>query len=141
MKKRTKKSIQEVGDAHKKRVDENIYICDEVGNRVLKEDGTPLMRWEKYDVTLRIASAANNFGGYIVTGVRHYCPIMWMQIDSVGKDVLVEFAGGEEQVEDGFIDQYGRFHDRKAAYIIARDAGQLLPRHEYGETLYSESIV
>ena len=47
------------------------------------EDGVP--RWERYNVTRKIAQAACN--------------------------------------------------------IVARDAGQLLPRHAYGETLFSESYI
>ena len=41
------------------------------------EDGVP--RWERYNVTRKIAQAACNYGGYIVTGTRHYCPIMHME--------------------------------------------------------------
>jgi hypothetical protein len=103
------------------------------------EDGVP--RWERYNVTRKIAQAACNYGGYIVTGTRHYCPIMNMQIDAIGDDALVEYAGGHDNIIQGFTDQYGIFLTRSEAYIIARDAGQLLPRHAYGETLFSESYI
>ena len=103
------------------------------------EDGIPI--WERYNVTRKIAQAACNYGGYIVTGTRHYCPIMNMQIDAIGHDALLEYAGGIANVVQGFTDQYGIFLTRSEAYIIARDAGQLLPRHAYGETLFSESYI
>lgn len=105
----------------------------------LFEDDVP--RWERYNVTRKIAQAACNYGGYIVTGTRHYCPIMHMQIDAIGRDALLEYAGGHDNVVQGFTDQYGIFLTRQEAYIIARDAGQLLPRHDYGETLFSESYI
>ena len=66
---------------------------------------------------------------------------MHMQIDAIGHDALVEYAGGISKVVQGFTDQYGIFLTRQEAYIIARDAGQLLPRHAYGETLFSESYI
>ena len=103
------------------------------------EDGAP--RWERYNMTRKIAQAACNYGGYIVTGTRHYCPIMTMQIDAIGHGALVEYAGGRDNIVQGFTDQYGIFLTRSEAYIIARDAGQLLPRHDYGETLFSESYI
>ena len=103
------------------------------------EDGVP--RWERYNITRKIAQAACNYGGYIVTGTRHYCPIMNMQIDAIGDDALVEYAGGHDNIIQGFTDQYGIFLTRSEAYIIARDAGQLLPRHAYGETLFSDSYI
>lgn len=122
---RIKKAVEE----REQRIKDNIYMP------------SGKFRWEEYGVQLRISSAATNYGGYIVVGVRHYCPTMCMQIDAIGKDELVKFAGGEDKVEQGFIDQYGIFRSRKEAYIIAKAAGQLLPRHDFGETLYSESIV
>lgn len=39
-----------------------------------------------------------------------------------------------------YIDQYGLFMSREESYQVAKEAGQILPRHEWGETLYSESL-
>lgn len=108
----------------------------------LKEDevdGQP--RWKHYGVTRKVAQAACNYGGYIVTGTRHYCPIMNLQIDAIGHPVLINFAGGLANVVQGFTDQYGVFMTRQEAYIVAKEAGQLLPRHEFGNTLFSESYI
>ena len=113
----------------------------QANNIMLDDEGVQTTRWEYYSVQLRIAQAACNYGGYIVTGTRHYCPIMRMQIDAIGSNKLIKFAGGMDNVVQGFTTQFGVFVDRKEAYKIALAAGQLLPRHEYGETLYSESYI
>ena len=125
--------IQKAVDEYNQRIDKTSII--------IEADGSVTTRWEKYGVQLRIAQAACNYGDYIVTGTRHYCPIMSLQIDAIGHDKLKEFAGGLDNVQQGFTTQYGVFVDRKEGYKIALAAGQLLPRHEYGETLYSESYV
>lgn len=44
-----------------------------------------------------------------------------------------------EEIEQGFIDRYGMFHDRESAFVIARDAGQIIGE-TYGNTLYSENL-
>lgn len=98
------------------------------------------MRWEYYGKTLVISQAACSYGGYIVTGVRHYCPVMCMQIDAIGMDVLNAYAGGRENVVQGFVDGYGFFRDRKEAYIIAEAAGQIKETFEDG-VLYSECYI
>ena len=61
--------------------------------------------------------------------------------DAIGEEVLLACAGGHDKVVQGFTDQFGFCLTRKEAYIIARDAGQLLPRHVWGEVLYSESYI
>lgn len=118
--------------AHQARIEECKYV---------EVDGKQVLRVVHFSITLKIAQAACNFGGYIVTGTRHYCPIMSMQIDAIGHKKLVKFAGGHGNIIQGFTDQFGNFHNREDAYVIAKNAGQLLPRHEYGETLYSESYI
>ena len=102
-------------------------------------DGAPI--WEAYGVTRKIAQAACSYGGYIVTGTRHYCPVMGMQIDAIGAEHLVQFAGGRDKIIQGFTCQYGHFLTREEAYHIALAAGQVLPTHEWGERLYSESYI
>jgi hypothetical protein len=105
----------------------------------IMEDGR--WRWEYYGVQLRIAQAACSYGGYIVTGTRHYCPIMALQIDLIGEDALVEFAGGYDNVIQGFTDQYGNFLTRQEAYPIAKAAGQIIRYDGEPGTLYSESYI
>lgn len=113
-----------------------VYKKMTAGN--IMEDGRH--RAEYYGVQLRIAQAAYDFNGYIVTGTRHSCPIMQLQMIAIGVDVLDEWCDRNDMV-DGFTDQYGTFHNRKDAYVIAKAAGQLNDRHEWGDTLYSESYI
>lgn len=77
----------------------------------IMEDGR--MRWEYYGVQRRIAQAAYNYNGYIVTGTRHSCPIMEMQIMMM-EEVLEEWCDGDRMIQ-GFTDQYGNFLTRKEA--------------------------
>lgn len=94
---------------------------------------------EYYDVQLRIAQAACNYKGYIVTGTRHFCPIMRMQITAIGSKLLNEWAGSSP--EQGLTDQYGRFLTRKEAYPIAEAAGQIIFDDCESGVLYSECYV
>lgn len=97
-------------------------------------------RWEFYGVQLRIAQAACNYRGYIVTGTRHYCPIMQMQLEAIGDDVLEEWMQGEDPIQ-GFTDQYGNFLTRKEAYPIAKAAGQIWRHDDKPGTLFSECYI
>ena len=103
----------------------------------IMEDGR--MRWEYYGVQRRIAQAAYNYNGYIVTGTRHSCPIMEMQIMMMG-EVLEEWCDGDKMVQ-GFTDQYGNFLTRKEAYPIAKAAGQIIREDTSPGTLYSECYI
>lgn len=105
------------------------------------EDGTKVERWKYYNTQRRIAQAACNYGGYIVTGTRHYCPLMHLQIDSVGKERLVALAGGYDNVIQGFTDQYGVFLTREEAYPIAVAAGQIIRPEAGSNELFSEHYV
>jgi hypothetical protein len=86
-------------------------------------DGFTGWRWDKYKVELKIVCAANRYGDYIVLGMRHHSPSMQSNIDLIGMDVLLEYAGevGEEQ---GFVDQYGTFYDREQAMAQVLKTGQ-----------------
>lgn len=97
-------------------------------------------RWEFYGVQLRIAQAAYNFNGYIVTGTRHSCPIMQLQMIAIGDDLLDDWCGDNEMIQ-GFTDQYGNFHNRKDAYVIAKAAGQIIREDVKPGTLFSECYV
>lgn len=108
------------------------------------EDGRH--RSEYYGVQLRISHAACRFNGYIVTGVRHFCPIMRNQIDAMGGfELLNEWQreSGELETGDdqGFVDQYGRYLTREEAYIIAKEAGQIIREDHLPGTLFSECYI
>lgn len=97
-------------------------------------------RWEFYGVQRRIAQAAYNFNGYIVTGTRHSCPIMQLQMYAIGLDVLDDWCHGDKMIQ-GFTDQYGNFINRQEAYVIAKAAGQIIREDHCPGTLYSECYI
>lgn len=102
------------------------------------EAGFTGWRWEKHSVQLKIVCAANRYKDFVVLGARHFCVSMNAGIDLIGLDALHAYANGDE--EQGFIDQYGTFHDRKAAALIAISAGQVKATDLRGTYLFSEDL-
>ncbi len=97
-------------------------------------------RWERFNVQLRIVAAANRYGDFVIAGSRHFCVTMNGVMDAIGMDVLHAYAGGPDNEEQGFIDQYGTFHSREAAAQIAIAAGQVKAENLRGNQLFSEDI-
>lgn len=84
-----------------------------------------------------IVCAALRFGDFIVTGPRHYDSTMRSQIKAA-RSVLPEV-----KPDQGFVDQFGAFYDRKEALIIAEAANQINVRREKGfpkDELFSEDL-
>jgi len=88
-----------------------------------------------------IVCAANLFLDWennpvIITGARHWDSVMRGQYIRM-KDKII----GKE-VEQGFIDQFGKFYDRKEALLIARESNQVRfeldhnPKELFSEMLY-----
>lgn len=79
-------------------------------------------------VERRIVCAANRFtfadgNQLVVTGVRHWDPLMHAQVrvlEQAGKWDIVE------KEEQGFVDNKGMFLSREEAWVVAQDAGQVL---------------
>lgn len=120
------------------KIREAISVYKQMTDGNIMEDGRS--RAEYYGVQLRIAQAAYNFNGYIVTGTRHSCPIMQMQMYAIGNDILDEWCGYENMVQ-GFTDQYGNFLNRQEAYVIAKAAGQIIREDHCPDTLFSECYI
>lgn len=95
----------------------------------------------KVCVNRRIVCAAMRIDGVVVLGARHGSPLMNDAIDRA-------FDHDEERIiaamnlsrEEGFIDQYDQFWDRKQALTIAICAGQLRKRTHDREQLWSEDV-
>ena len=89
----------------------------------------------------RIVCAANRLDETIVLGARHFDSRMHATIRELKALGDVRKWGRSEQ---GFIDQFGNFHNREAALIIATDAGQLEGRTKTGsknsKELFSEDL-
>lgn len=82
-----------------------------------------------------VCAAVFMHDGTIVTGVRHLSPDM--------RHILRKAYGMnyQSQVEkEGFIDNKGSFHDRKAAWSVALNAGQILRNTGTDGELYSENL-
>ena len=82
----------------------------------------------------RIVCAAILFDdGSMLVGPRHYDSVMHAQLEKI--------PGTATEVEQGFIDQWGTFFDRKDSRQIAEKAGQILYRCGGDEEeLYSENL-
>lgn len=75
--------------------------------------------------------------GSIVVGIRHFSPEMRaiMRLAYGEKDYHLKVA------EQGFVDQYGTFISREAAWVIAEREGQIRrPRNGPEGTLFSEDL-
>lgn len=103
-------------------------------------DGFTGWRWDKYKTQLKIVCAANRYKDFIVLGMRHHCVQMRQAIDSVGFENILAYCGGLGAEEQGFIDQYGTFHDRATAAKIAIANGQAKEEEMHGEILFSEDL-
>lgn len=87
----------------------------------------------------RVVCAACRQGDLILAGARHFDTVMRAQLEAITGDC--KLAGPWEQ---GFIDQWGVFMDRKEAMRVAMAAGQPvdIERGCGGDsgTLYSEGL-
>jgi hypothetical protein len=89
----------------------------------------------------RIVCAAMRIDGVVVLGARHGSPLMNQAIDHA-------FEHDEERIvtamnlgrDEGFIDQYDVFWDRKQALTIAICADQIRKRTSDREQLWSEDV-
>lgn len=101
--------------------------------------------WDGRKLQRRIVCAANRFrlktGGFIVVpGARHYSPDMAAVIDLLEEQLDTRHVYDEGQ---GFIDQWGEYHNRHDALVIATYAGQINTVRQKGapyDTLFSEDL-
>lgn len=101
--------------------------------------------WDGRKLQRRIVCAANRFelktGGFVVVpGSRHYSKDMAEVLDLLEDKISTRFVAGEEQ---GFIDQWGEYHNRQDALVIATHAGQINTVRKKGapyDTLFSEDL-
>ena len=77
--------------------------------------------WERCDVQRVVSMAANIVDGHLIVGNRHFCPIMQMQIDLLGLDYKKHNISHDQ----GFVDQWGVYMNRKEAWKVAEAAGQI----------------
>lgn len=104
----------------------------------------------------RITCAAiQNEIGDIIVGTRHYDVHMREHLKQIEKIYelwrlsrlsishinTTNYWNKRETVEEGFVDQHGKFYDRKSAWVIAKDRDQIIRIIPGSEgTLYSENL-
>jgi hypothetical protein len=91
-----------------------------------------------YSVTPRrivCAAIRHKETGRIITGARHYDKIMREQINA-----SEGITFWKPSCEQGFIDQFGDFLNRKDAWRIAENEGQIRREVSSAGTLYSENL-
>ena len=96
------------------------------------------------DVSVRIVCAANRYTtdedeSFMLIGARHWDNHMRKQAAVIEKARGVKIHNGTCE-EQGFIDQFGYFHDRKSAWLIAEKQGQIIREVSSKGTLYSENL-
>lgn len=103
----------------------------------------PIEKWQPpKDIKPWIVCAANKnrANGYIVCGARHWDNVMQKQI-AVFYDTTVKSRG--KDWEQGFIDQWGRFYNRKDAMKAVKESGQPFNAERNsgnGDILFSEGL-
>lgn len=75
-----------------------------------------------------VVCAAIRSEDLVITGVRHYCPLMTAVIQKIEESGFAKHKYNFRKAEQGFVDQFGVFMDRKEALAVAREAGQLNTR-------------
>lgn len=88
----------------------------------------------------RIVCAENRLpGGRLLVGVRHWDRLMSSQAGAVALRYTEEEIATADQ---GFIDQFGTFYDRREAWKIAEANGQIINRRPgcEGPELFSENL-
>ncbi len=88
-----------------------------------------------------IVCAAINWKDYIITGARHFDPIMLQHIKTFEKTYIMGLSC--RQWGQGFIDQWGQFYNRKEAMQAVKASGQPFDAERNGgngEDLYSEGL-
>lgn len=88
----------------------------------------------------RVVCAANRSGSFLVLAPRHWDPVMRMTAENIN-NLSNPY---DREWEQGFIDQWGIWMDRREAWRVAAAAGQILYRcggdATDGGTLYSENL-
>ena len=101
----------------------------------------PHQTYGKHVTRKVVCAACREPLGLIICSARHWDPVM----NSILNHLQVSFPNMKGSVfEQGFIDQWGTFMDRKEAMLVAKAAGQEIDIERGcggdSETLYSEGL-
>ena len=98
---------------------------------------------EGHDPVARyVVCAANRFGDLVICGARHYDSVMCRVIKELGGMEAVHDGLERDDIEQGFIDQYGAFMSRDEAAFVVVSNKQAIAEPEQAELgrLISENI-
>jgi hypothetical protein len=91
---------------------------------------------KKVTAVVKIVSAACRYQDIIIPSPRH--------MDALSRDLITRILGlnAHHVVEQGFVDQWGRFYNRQHAWDVVQWNGQPfdLKRNGPAGTLYSEGL-
>ena len=92
--------------------------------------------WSPTPGTERIVCAAVLYtDGVLLVGPRHFDAVMHKQYAGFGCHL------SEAECAQGFLDQYGQFHTREQAWVIAERNGQIIRDHDKTPgRLFSENL-
>lgn len=102
-----------------------------------------MSEWKPPEGAEVIVCAAIRLNDTVICGARHYDSIMHKQI-RVSELHRLHWFNNKHLVEQGFIDQFGRFYSRTEAWKVATAKGQIKRRccgdEANGGTLFSENL-
>lgn len=108
---------------------------------IFRMEGDHAVNWIKLQPWVVCAACRNSKSGMIVTGARHFDPIMRDTINAMIGDMTDRHTYwmkyGWSDADQGFIDQWGHFLTREEAAEIAYENGQTKDRLP---VLFSEDL-
>jgi histidinol phosphatase-like PHP family hydrolase len=84
-----------------------------------------------------VCAAIRAADGELLIGIRHYSADMHNQMSKRSDGDKFYHRGGRNQ---GFVDQFGVYMDRREAFDVAMKAGQIINMNACTHELYSEGI-
>ncbi len=84
-----------------------------------------------------VCAALRSDDGEVVCGVRHYDEIMQREIALM---ICSEDFFNRSGSNQGFVDNFGKYMDRKEALVVALKADQVIKKHNPKHELCSEDL-
>lgn len=116
----------------------DVATVDTSGEPIVKTEWDSKAHAKEYAHIQRVVCAAiMSYDGDIVLGIRHFSPDMRKQLDlRVDKAKFLS----HNDVQQGFVDQWGNFLTREEAWIIADRQGQIVRDVSTPGELFSENL-
>jgi hypothetical protein len=82
------------------------------------------------EIPRHVVCAANRYGDLVICGARHYDPVMMRVVKEFGGLEKIHEGLDDDDVEQGFIDQFSVFMSRQEADYIAETNKQIVAEPE-----------